>query len=165
MGTHTEGKPNDVALLTKVSGELDAAAKAIAEADLVLAETLLENAVEHLAAAGADPTARASYRPPPPRTDQAGSSQESMPTSGPAHLIGADEMTRFEFLQLMLGFRTHRVPAAVALTRLVRLLQQRKDLPGGREFYAELSKAAYAERASSLAHSHPPPPVEPKDDE
>ena len=152
MGTNT--KAADKALLAKVSGELDAAEAAMDDHDLMLAETLLENAGEHLAAAGADPTARTSYRPP---AAGAGSDSSGGDPTAAEGLIGADEMTRFDFLQLKLAFRTRRVPAAVALTRLVRLLQQNKDVKGGRELYTEMSKAAYASRASSLSHSHPPP--------
>ncbi len=164
MGTESDASEKselNEALLTKVSGELDAAEKAIEGSDLALAETLLENAAEHLASAGADPTARASYRPPAPGAPAPVGTLGA--TNPAAKLIGADEMTRYDFLQLKFAFRTGRIPPAVALTRLVRLLQQKKDLAGGREFYGELSKAAYADRSSNLAHSHPPPPAEPKD--
>ncbi|MEN9579649.1 MAG: hypothetical protein RJA70_2658 [Pseudomonadota bacterium] len=159
MGTHT-ATPANPALLAKVSLELDAADEAMSAGDLNQAEMMLENAGEHLAAAGADPTARASYRPPAP-----GSTVGSGAASGAAaQLIGADEMARYEFLQVKLSVRMNRIAAPQALTRLLRLLQQKNDLRGGRELYAELSKAAYTSRDSSMAHSHPPPAVLPKKD-
>lgn len=157
MGTPT-ATPTDPALLLKVLKELDAVDDALERGELNQAEMLLENAGEHLAAGGVDPTARASYRPPAP------GSEPPQGTPATRHLVGADEMTRFEFLQIKLAVRMGRIAPPQALTRLLRLLQQKNDLRGGRELYAELSKAAYANRASSMAHSHPPPAVGPKGD-
>lgn len=62
-----------------------------------------------------------------------------------------------ELLALKLAVRRESILPAIAMQKLVRLMQENKTLAGAHEFYSEVSKAAYTERISSLAFSHPPP--------
>lgn len=147
---------HSVERVARIQRELDAADAAIESAktdadELQHAAALLENAGELLAAAGANPTARASYRPPP-AAEPASDNTASEPVTN-------REMLRFEFLQLKLAHRAGRARPAQALTQLVRLLQSDRKLSGGKELYGELTQAAHKERTSNLAFSHPPPPV------
>ena len=42
---------------------------------------------------------------------------------------------------------------------LVQLMRKHPDFPGAKELYQEASNLSYQTRQSSMAHSHPPPPV------
>ena len=54
---------------------------------------------------------------------------------------------------------TRDVPAHAAVQELIKIMRRQEDFPGARELYQEASDSAYAARQSSVAHSHPPPPV------
>jgi hypothetical protein len=51
------------------------------------------------------------------------------------------------------------LPPLAAIQQLVQLMRKRPDLPGAKELYQEASNLSFRTRQSSLAHSHPPPPV------
>jgi len=51
----------------------------------------------------------------------------------------------------------------MAMTRLVALMRDEPGLPGAQALYRDATALSYQSRASSLAHSHPPPPLEPSD--
>jgi len=57
------------------------------------------------------------------------------------------------------------LPPLAATQQLVQLMRKKPDFPGAKELYQEASNLSYKTRQSSPAHSHPPPPVEPGDDE
>lgn len=57
------------------------------------------------------------------------------------------------------------LPPLAAVQRLVQLMRKAPDFPGAKELYQEASQLSYQTRQSSLAHSHPPPPVAGDDDE
>ncbi|HKY40040.1 MAG TPA: hypothetical protein VJN18_29095 [Polyangiaceae bacterium] len=52
-----------------------------------------------------------------------------------------------------------RLPPLAAIQQLVQLMRKHPDFPGAKELYQEASNMSYQTRQSSLAHSHPPPPV------
>jgi thioredoxin-like negative regulator of GroEL len=56
------------------------------------------------------------------------------------------------------------LPPLAAIQQLVQLMRKSPDFPGAKELYQEASNMSYQTRQSSMAHSHPPPPVE-QDDE
>lgn len=51
------------------------------------------------------------------------------------------------------------LPPLAAIQQLVQLMRKHPDFPGAKELYQEASSRSYDTRQSSLAHSHPPPPV------
>lgn len=56
------------------------------------------------------------------------------------------------------------LPPLAAIQQLVQLMRKKPDFPGAKELYQEASNLSYQTRQSSLAHSHPPPPVDGEDD-
>ncbi len=68
-----------------------------------------------------------------------------------------------ELLDVKIGIREGGLAPQVAMNRLLTLMRQNPKLPGAHELYKEASAASYEERHSSLAYSHPPPPMKPKD--
>jgi hypothetical protein len=54
-------------------------------------------------------------------------------------------------------------PDAV-MQKLIHLMRDRADLPGAKELYQEVSRLSFESRQSSVAYSHPPPPMTPKKD-
>lgn len=68
----------------------------------------------------------------------------------------------FQVLRIKLGLATGAMPAGVAMQRLIQLMREEPELPGAKALYQEASRQAYSDRESSVAHSHPPPPVAPK---
>ena len=48
------------------------------------------------------------------------------------------------------------------MQKLINLMKQRSDLPGAKELYQEVSRLSYQSKQSSVAYSHPPPPMVPK---
>ncbi|HVW28471.1 MAG TPA: hypothetical protein VHC69_24070 [Polyangiaceae bacterium] len=67
-----------------------------------------------------------------------------------------------ELLELKMGLYEGTVPPQLAMNRLLSLMRQDAKLPGAHALYQEASQRSYAERESSLSHSHPPPPSTPK---
>jgi hypothetical protein len=56
------------------------------------------------------------------------------------------------------------LPPLAAIQQLLQLMRKTPDFPGAKELYQEASNLSYQTRQSSMAHSHPPPPVETDDD-
>lgn len=79
-----------------------------------------------------------------------------------ARLEGAPKDRSFQLLRIKLGLAAGSMPAGVAMQRLIQLMREDPNLPGAKALYQEASRQAYSGRESSVAHSHPPPPVAPK---
>ncbi len=69
-----------------------------------------------------------------------------------------------EVLDVKLGLLEQTLAPQIAMNRLLALMRQDSKLPGAHELYKEASRLSYEERSSSLAYSHPPPPMKPKDE-
>lgn len=69
-----------------------------------------------------------------------------------------------EMLRAKLALAQGTQPALSVMNRLVQLMRKNDKLPGIQELYREASRLAYESRQSSLAYSHPPPPMVPKPD-
>ena len=91
------------------------------------------------------------------------------------HLLSADALDEarvaletaprdqtFQVLRIKLELRAGSMPPGMAMQKLIQLMRETPDLPGAKVLYQEASKLAYSGRESSVAHSHPPPPVAPK---
>jgi hypothetical protein len=70
-----------------------------------------------------------------------------------------------EVLRIKLMLLRRDVPPPLAMQRLIQVMRQHPDVAGGRELYQLASGLAYRYGQSSISHSHPPPPVAPKDSE
>jgi len=68
-----------------------------------------------------------------------------------------------EVLRIKLSLFDESVPPPLAMQKLIQLMRQHPDVPGGKVLYQEASRRAYEHRQSSVSHSHPPPPVRPRD--
>ena len=68
----------------------------------------------------------------------------------------------FQVLRIKLGLYDGAMPPAIAMQKLIQMMRETPDLRGAKTLYQEASKLAYSGRESSVAHSHPPPPVAPK---
>jgi hypothetical protein len=66
---------------------------------------------------------------------------------------------RFDVVRIKLSLYDGSLPALAAVQELIKIMRRQEDFPGARELYQEASDGAYAARQSSVAHSHPPPPV------
>ncbi len=69
-----------------------------------------------------------------------------------------------DVLRLRIALLDGSVAPGAVMQRLVGMMQARPGLPRANELYQEASQAAYQSSQSSLAHSHPPPKAEPRDD-
>lgn len=67
-----------------------------------------------------------------------------------------------ELLEVKMGLYEGTVAPQLAMNRLLTLMRQDPNIPGAHALYQEASQRSYAERESSLSHSHPPPPSAPK---
>jgi len=67
-----------------------------------------------------------------------------------------------ELLEVKMGLYEGTVAPQLAMNRLLTMMRQDPKLPGAHALYQEASQRSYAERESSLSHSHPPPPSVPK---
>jgi len=67
---------------------------------------------------------------------------------------------RFAVVRIKLGLYDGSLPPGAAMQQLIQLMRRDQDWPGAKELYQEASNVAYRGRQSSVAHSHPPPPVE-----
>jgi hypothetical protein len=70
-----------------------------------------------------------------------------------------------EVLRIKLWLFDESVPAPLAMQKLLQLMRQHPDVPGGKALYQEASRRAYQHGQSSISHSHPPPPVREADSE
>ena len=68
----------------------------------------------------------------------------------------------YQVLRIKLALIDGSMPPGMAMQKLIQLMRETPDLPGAKILYQEASKVAYSGRESSVAHSHPPPPVAPK---
>lgn len=68
-----------------------------------------------------------------------------------------------EVLRLKLMLYEGGVPPPLVMQKLIALMRVHPDVAGGKELYQEASARAYTDRVSSVSHSHPPPPVRPRD--
>jgi len=68
----------------------------------------------------------------------------------------------FQVLRIKLGLLDGSMPSGMAMQKLIQMMRETPDLRGAKTLYQEASRLAYSGRESSVAHSHPPPPVEPK---
>jgi hypothetical protein len=73
--------------------------------------------------------------------------------------LGEQETPGYTLLELKLGLRDGSLLPASVENRVVQLLRLNPDTPGARELYQEASALAFRHGQSSLAHSHPPPPI------
>jgi hypothetical protein len=83
-------------------------------------------------------------------------------------LDSAGSSPAVEVLRIKLSLLDDSVPPPLAMQKLINLMRQHPDAPGGKALYQEASRRAYQHGQSSVSHSHPPPPVRPvgpKDDE
>jgi hypothetical protein len=76
---------------------------------------------------------------------------------------GADNAV--EVMRVKLALFEGSLAPPLAMQRLIQIMRQDPDVSGGKEVYQEASSRAYQDRVSSVSHSHPPPPVIPKDPE
>ena len=65
----------------------------------------------------------------------------------------------FQLLRIKLGLLSGALLPDAAMQKLIQLMRRTPDLPGAKALYQEASRLAYTSRESSIAHSHPPPPV------
>jgi len=68
-----------------------------------------------------------------------------------------------ELCEVKIGLVEGTLKPQLAMNRLLVLMRQDANLPGSHELYKEASQASYEAGRSSLAHSHPPPPMKPGD--
>lgn len=79
-----------------------------------------------------------------------------------AELDQAGSSPAVEVLRIKLELLDESVPPPLAMQKLIQLMRQHPDVPGGKSLYQEASRRAYEHRQSSVSHSHPPPPVRPR---
>ncbi len=79
-------------------------------------------------------------------------------------LGAASNDERFAVVRIKLGLYDGSMPSGAAMQALIQLMRRDPDWPGAKALYQEASNVAYRTRQSSVAHSHPPPPTEPKDE-
>lgn len=65
----------------------------------------------------------------------------------------------FSVVRVKLDLYDGALPPLAAVQQLVQLMRKHPDFPGAKELYQEASNLSFQTRQSSLAHSHPPPPV------
>lgn len=77
----------------------------------------------------------------------------------------AGEGPEVEVLRIKLSLLDHSLPPQLAMNELIEVMRGAPQVAGGRELYQLASGLAYRHGQSSVSHSHPPPPVAPKDPE
>jgi hypothetical protein len=82
-----------------------------------------------------------------------------------SRLSGVEEAPEVDVLRIKLALLDHSLPPPIAMQRLIQVMREHPDVGGGRELYQLASGLAYRHGQSSVSHSHPPPPVAPKDSE
>jgi hypothetical protein len=60
--------------------------------------------------------------------------------------------------RVKLALREGSLSPELTMQRLTQLMKGKPELPGAKQLYQEASSLAYDKRASSMAHSHLPPP-------
>lgn len=75
-------------------------------------------------------------------------------------LTAGDDLT---VVRLDLSLREGSLPPDIVLARLTQLMRKGVEIRGARELYQRASSSSYQRGVSSQAHSHPPPPVVPRD--
>jgi hypothetical protein len=80
-----------------------------------------------------------------------------------SHVPRSDET--FAVVRVKLELYEGKLPPLAAIQQLVQLMRKTPDFPGAKELYQEASNMSYQTRQSTLAHSHPPPPVSGDDKE
>jgi hypothetical protein len=70
----------------------------------------------------------------------------------------------FAVARVKLELYAGTLPPLAAIQQLVQLMRKQPDFPGAKELYQEASNMSYQTRQSSMAHSHPPPPVTGEDE-
>jgi hypothetical protein len=70
----------------------------------------------------------------------------------------------FMVVQIKLAMYDGSLPPGAAMQKLIQLMRRDSNWPGAKELYQEASQMAYSTRQSSIAHSHPPPPINEEDD-
>jgi hypothetical protein len=71
---------------------------------------------------------------------------------------------RFSVVRIKLALYDGSLEPGAAMQALIQLMRRDQDWPGARELYQEASNVAYRGRQSSVAHSHPPPPTDEKNE-
>jgi hypothetical protein len=71
----------------------------------------------------------------------------------------------FVVVRVKLELYEGSLPPLAAIQQLVQLMRKQPDFPGAKELYQEASNMSYQTRQSSMAQSHPPPPVTGDDEE
>jgi len=67
-----------------------------------------------------------------------------------------------ELLDVKISLLEETLKPQLAMNRLLALMRKDAKLPGLQELYRAASELSYEVGASSLSHSHPPPPMKPK---
>jgi hypothetical protein len=65
----------------------------------------------------------------------------------------------FSVVRVKLGLYDGSLPPDAAIAQLVQLMRKEPDFVGAKDLYQEASNLSFQTRQSSLAHSHPPPPI------
>jgi len=89
--------------------------------------------------------------------------QGDLKTAREALQENADNPAIVELLELKAALIEGSIPEQIAMNRLLVLMRKDAKLPGAHELYRQASSRSYSQGASSMAHSHPPPPARPKD--
>ncbi|HVU01969.1 MAG TPA: hypothetical protein VHE30_09465 [Polyangiaceae bacterium] len=67
-----------------------------------------------------------------------------------------------ELIEVKIALLDGSLQPQIAMNRLLAVMRKEPKLPGLQELYKEASRLSYDEGASSLSHSHPPPPMKPR---
>ena len=68
----------------------------------------------------------------------------------------------YSVARIKLALLDGSMPSGAAMQALIQLMRRNPDWPGAKVLYQQASTDAFQTRQSSVSHSHPPPPVEPK---
>ena len=68
----------------------------------------------------------------------------------------------YSVARIKLALLDGSMPSGAAMQALIQLMRRNPDWPGAKTLYQQASTDAFQTRQSSVSHSHPPPPVEPK---
>lgn len=69
-----------------------------------------------------------------------------------------------EICEVKIGLLDGSLKPQIAMNRLLALMRADSDLLGAHDLYKEASQMSYQSGRSSMAHSHPPPPMKPGDE-
>jgi hypothetical protein len=73
--------------------------------------------------------------------------------------VGPDDAPYLELLEIQLSLAKSEVAPGLALARLVAVMRDNPSIGGLKDLYQHISSLMYSSGQSSLAHSHPPPPI------